>query len=289
MTSKTCQVNFDEVNIKNSYRSGCQTLQDKKMTEEINFLREKISEKKFVIRSLFSLKLSNRQEDNWFQKVRKNTNGKDISESCINDEIPECKCVNGPIEDGIALHKKINYNQNTDEGSNNLLTTSINNYKTSGNNAIRTTETPNNNDVIVIYDNLAAPTRKEKFRTNTASFKLGSTETELNKRKNSSPIICELDTPVTTKTVSSKPSSVDFDAVIDKPSKQESPRSSKIKNCPVIEVKQTVKHSDEQVNTRKEIQTVQTENINNADNNTVQQNNDEWRKGTTLIFGDSTI
>ena len=57
----------------------------------------------------------------------------------------------------------------------------------------------------------------------------------------------------------------------------------------MIEVKQTVKHSDEQVNTRKEIQTVQTENINNADNNTVQQNNDEWRKGTTLIFGDSTI
>ena len=57
----------------------------------------------------------------------------------------------------------------------------------------------------------------------------------------------------------------------------------------MIEVKQTVKHSDEQVNTRKEIQTVQTENINNADNNTVQQNNDEWRKGTTFIFGDSTI
>ena len=74
------------------------------------------------------------------------------------------------------------YNQNTDEGSNNLSTTSINNYKISGNNAIRTTETPNNNDVIVIYDNLAAPTRKEKFRTNTTSFKLGSTETELNKR-----------------------------------------------------------------------------------------------------------
>ena len=285
MTSKTCQVNFDEVNIKNSYRSGCQTLQDKKMTEEINFLREKISEKKFVIRSLFSLKLSNRQEDNWFHKVRKNTNGKDISESCINDEIPECKCVNGPIEDDIALHKKINYDKNRDECSNNLST--INNYKTSENNTIRTTETPDNSDVI--NDSLAAPTRKEKFRTNTASFKLGSTETELNKRKNSSPIICELDTPVTTKTVSSKPSSVDFDAVIDKPSKQESPRSSKIKNCPVIEVKQTVKHSDEQVNTRKEIQTAQTENINNADNNTVQENNEEWRKGTTLILGDSTI
>ena len=128
------------------------------------------------------MKLSNREEDSLFHKVRKNTNGKDISESCINDEIPECKCVNGPIKDDIALHKKNYYNQNTDEGSNNLSTTSINNYKISGNNAIRTTETPNNNDVIVIYDNLAAPTRKEKFRTNTTSFKLGSTETELNKR-----------------------------------------------------------------------------------------------------------
>ena len=142
-------------------------------------LREQISEKKIIIRSLFSLKLSNREEDNLFHKVRKNTNGKDIPESCINDEIPEYKCVND-VKDDIALHKKNNYNQNTDEGSNNLSTTSINNYKISGNNAIRTTETPNNNDVI--YDNLAAPTPKEKFRTNTTSFKLGSTETELNKR-----------------------------------------------------------------------------------------------------------
>ena len=182
--------------------------------------------------------------------------------------------------------KKNNYNQNTDEGSNNLSTTSVNNCKTSENNVIRTTETPNKNDLI--NDNLAASTRKEKFRTNTASLKLGSTETELNKRKNSSPIIRELDTPVT-KTVSSKPSRVDFDFVIDKPSKQESPRSSKTKNCPVIEVKQTVKHSHEQVNTRKQIQTAQTENIDNADNNTVQENNEEWRKGTTLILEDSTI
>ena len=79
-----------------------------------------------------------------FHKVRKNTNGKDISESCINDEIPECKCVNGPIKDDIALHKKNNYNQNTDEGSNNLSTTSINNCKTSKKDVIRTTETPNN-------------------------------------------------------------------------------------------------------------------------------------------------
>ena len=68
-----------------------------------------------------------------------------------------------------------------DEGSNKLSTTSINNYKTSENNAIRTTVTPNNNDVI--NDSLATPTRKEKFRINTALFKLGSTKTELNKRK----------------------------------------------------------------------------------------------------------
>ena len=181
------------------------------MAEEIKFLREKINEKKkIIIRSLFSLKLSNREEDNLFHKVRKNTNGKNISDSCTNDEIPECKCVNGPIKDDIALHKNNNYNQNTDEDSNNLSTTSINNYKTSENNVIRTTETPNNK---------AAPTRKEKFQTNTASFKLGSTETKLNKRKNSSPIIREIDTPVSTKTVSSKPSRVDFDIVIDKPSK----------------------------------------------------------------------
>ena len=32
-------------------------------------------------------------------------------------------------------------------------------------------------------------------------------------------MICELDTPVITKTVSSRPSRVDFDVVIDKPSK----------------------------------------------------------------------
>ena len=91
------------------------------------------------------------------------------------------------------------------------------------------------------------------------------------------------------KTVSSKPSRVDFNVVIDKPSKQESPRSSKIKNCPLIEVKQTVQHSNGQVNTIKEIQTAQSENLNNADNNTVQEKNEEWRIGTTLILGDSTI
>ena len=106
MTSKACQVNFDEIDIENCCRSGCQALQNKKMAEEIKFLREQISEKKFIIRGLFSLKLSNREEDNLFPKVRKNTNGKDIPESCINDEIPKCKCVND-VKDDIALHKKI--------------------------------------------------------------------------------------------------------------------------------------------------------------------------------------
>ena len=57
----------------------------------------------------------------------------------------------------------------------------------------------------------------------------------------------------------------------------------------MIKVNQTVKHSDEQVNTRKEIQTAQTENINNSDSNPLQEHNEEWRKGTTLILGDSTI
>ena len=57
----------------------------------------------------------------------------------------------------------------------------------------------------------------------------------------------------------------------------------------MIEVEQTAKHSDKQVNTRKEIQIAPTENTNNADNKTVQQNNEESRKGTTLILGNSTI
>ena len=126
------------------------------------------------------------------------------------------------------MHKNNNYDQNTDEDSNNLSTTSINNYKTSENNVIRNTETPNIK---------TAPTRKEKFQTNTTSSKLDSTETELNKRKSSSPIIREIDTPVSTKTVSSKPSRIDFDAVTEKPFTQESYCSSKTKNCPVIEVK----------------------------------------------------
>ena len=57
----------------------------------------------------------------------------------------------------------------------------------------------------------------------------------------------------------------------------------------MIEAGQTTKHSDEQVNTRKEIQTAPTENTNNADNSAVQQNNEKWRKGTTIILGDSAI
>ena len=76
------------------------------MAGEIKYLWEQISEKKFIIRRLFSLKLSNREEDNLFHKVRKNTNAKDIPESCINDEIPECKCVSD-VKDDIVLHKKI--------------------------------------------------------------------------------------------------------------------------------------------------------------------------------------
>ena len=109
----------------------------------------------------------------------------------------ECKCINGPIKGDIALHKENNYNQNTDGGSNNLSTTSINNCKTtiSENNVLRTTEMPDNNNN-VINDQLAAPIRTKKFPINTAPLKFGSNETEFSKRKNSSPIILELDTPV---------------------------------------------------------------------------------------------
>ena len=85
MTNKACQVNFDEINNKNSYRSGCQALENKKMVEEIKFLSEQINEKKLIIRCLFPLKLSNCEEDNLFHKVRKNTASKNISDSCSND------------------------------------------------------------------------------------------------------------------------------------------------------------------------------------------------------------
>ena len=148
--------------------------------------------------------------------------------------------------------------------------------KASENNVIRTTETPNNNDVL--NDDLAEPTQKKEFPTKATRSKLGLTETEFNKRKNSSPMILELNIPVSNKTVegfSSKSSDVDFDVVIDKPSKQESPRSWKTKSCLAIEIGQTVKHSDEQVKSGKEIQTAPTENTNNADNSTLQENNEE--------------
>ena len=132
-----------------------------------------------------------------------------------------------------------------------------------------------------------APTRKKKFLINTTPFKL-----EFNKRKDSSPIIRKLDVPVGNKAVegfSSKPSGVDFDVVTDKPSKNESPRSSKTENCHVIEVEQTVEHFDAQVNTRRKIQTALIESTNSTESKTVQQNNKEWRKGTTLILGDSGL
>ena len=47
----------------------------------------------------------------------------------------------------IKIIKTNNCKQNTDEDSNNLSATLINNCETSENNVIRTTETPNNNDV----------------------------------------------------------------------------------------------------------------------------------------------
>ena len=53
MTSKTCQVNFDEINVENYYRSGCQALQNKKMAEEIKFLREQISEKNILLSEVY--------------------------------------------------------------------------------------------------------------------------------------------------------------------------------------------------------------------------------------------
>ena len=44
--------------------------------------------------------------------------------------------------------KKNNYNQNANEDWHNLSTTSMHNCQTSENNIIKTTYTPNNNDVI---------------------------------------------------------------------------------------------------------------------------------------------
>ena len=53
MTNKACQVNFDEINNDNCYRSGWQALQNKKMAEEIKFLREQINEKKLLLAVYF--------------------------------------------------------------------------------------------------------------------------------------------------------------------------------------------------------------------------------------------
>ena len=92
-----------------------------------------------------------------------------MSESCINYETLKCKCLNGAIKSEIALHKTNNYNQNTNEDSNNLSTISINNCETLENNVIRATGTLNSNDII--NDDLAAPTQKTKFPTNTTPFK----------------------------------------------------------------------------------------------------------------------
>ena len=106
MTNKACQVNSEEMNIETCYRGGCQALQNKKMAEEIKFLRKQVNEKNFVIRSLFSSKFSTREEDNLSYKVKKNTNRKNISGSCTDDEIRHWKCVNGPIKDDVALRIK---------------------------------------------------------------------------------------------------------------------------------------------------------------------------------------
>ena len=135
-------------------------------------------------------------------------------------------------------------------------------------------------------DDLASPPRKKKFRAKTTPFNLNSTDTEFSKRKNYL-IICQLDSPVSDEVVESfsgREFGVDFDVVIDKPSKQEFLLISKKKNCTVNVAKQTVKHFDEQVKTRKEIQSTLTEDINNTSNNSVQQNNEECRKGTTPIL-----
>ena len=59
------------MNIQTCYRSGCQVLQNKKMAEEIKFLREQKNEKNFFIRILLSLKLSNLEEVNLPYRLKK--------------------------------------------------------------------------------------------------------------------------------------------------------------------------------------------------------------------------
>ena len=83
------------------------------MAEEIKFLRQQKKKKKknFIIRILFSLNLSNREEGNLSYRLKKNTNSINMSESCLYDEIPECKCVNGAIKSDIALYISKNKNK----------------------------------------------------------------------------------------------------------------------------------------------------------------------------------
>ena len=67
-------------------------------------------------------------------------------ESCINDEIPEFKCVNGPMKSDIALHKKKTIITKTQIKTQTIFRV-LQCRKASENNVIRTTETPNDNDV----------------------------------------------------------------------------------------------------------------------------------------------
>ena len=78
MTNKACQVNFEKRCIETCFKSGCQTLQNKNIAEESKFLREQINKKNFIIRWLFSMKLSNGEEDNFPYKIKTNANRKNI-------------------------------------------------------------------------------------------------------------------------------------------------------------------------------------------------------------------
>lgn len=69
MSNNTCQVNFDEMNIEACYRSGWWWRKNRKMAEEID-------KKKYIIRSLFTLKLSKREEGSFSYKVKKILTGK---------------------------------------------------------------------------------------------------------------------------------------------------------------------------------------------------------------------
>ena len=60
----TNKVNLDGMNIETCYRSGCQALQNKKWLRKLYFLREQKDRNNFIIRVLFSLKLSKRDEGN---------------------------------------------------------------------------------------------------------------------------------------------------------------------------------------------------------------------------------